>query len=189
MKKLIPLTDYLHVHDTAHILYFFEHTDSYVNNMMAYIKAGIERGHHLFVIENNHIYAMAEQKIRTLFSPEQQQCIHYVDSSHFYRCYGDFHIDTILKHFDEQVASVMKADITIRSWAHVEWRRLDDIVETLEEYERQSDCKVHDMGIMAVCAYAASDISASLLTKMMRSHEYLMTDHEFVRSSLYRRES
>lgn len=187
MTKLMQLTEYLQVPNTAHILYFFEDSNSYLNNMIAYIKAGIEQGHHLLIIENTNIFNIAQQRINTLFSSQQQTCIHHMDNYLFYLYYRDFHVHSIVEHFDRILTPFLNEKINIRTWAHVEWKESDDIARQLEQFEKLADCSVNDMGLMSVCAYAASDISASLLTTMMRSHEYIMTDSEFVRSSLYRR--
>lgn len=187
MTKMIELTKYQHVSSAAHILYIFEDIHYYLENMMAYIKAGIERNHHLFLIENSTIFSEAEQRIKESFSSEEQERIHHVDNYLFYRCYGDFHIQSIVEHFGEILDPFLKSNITIRTWAHVEWKEQDDISRKLEEFETLADCSVNEMGLMSVCAYAAADISASFQTTMMRSHEYLMTDTEFVRSSLYRK--
>ncbi|MBM7655279.1 hypothetical protein JOC76_004789 [Neobacillus cucumis] len=187
MTKMFQLSNDLEVSNSAHILYFFEDHNSYLNNMIAYIKAGIERNHHLLIIENKYLYNEAEKKINQLFSKEAQKFIHYIDNYLFYRCYGDFHIHSIVEHFGEILTPFFNEKMNIRTWAHVEWKEQDDISSKLEEFEHLADCSVNESGLMSVCAYSASDVSASLQTGMMKSHEYLMTDQEFVRSSLYRK--
>jgi len=186
MKKMISLTKYVDVPNAAHILYFFENNNNYIENLLAYIKDGLERGHHLLIIENPTIYTMVEPLIGKQFSNEQQKCIHYIDNYSFYGYYGDFHVHNIVENFGEILKPFFKDEISIRTWAHVEWKKLDDISSELEEFENLADCSVNGMGLMSVCAYAATDLSASLQTTLMRSHEYVMTDTELVRSSLYR---
>ncbi|WP_227938158.1 MEDS domain-containing protein [Alkalihalobacillus deserti] len=112
--------------------------------------------------------------------------MHHFDNHLFYRYYSDFHIHSIIENFSEILEPFLSENINIRTWAHVEWKKQDDISSKLEEFENLADCSVNEMGLMSVCAYDSSDVSASLQTTMMRSHEYLMTDREFVRSSLYR---
>jgi len=184
---MIPLTKFVQVPNTAHILYFFDDQSNYIENMIAYIKAGLERDHHLLIIENPAIYRLVEPLLGKFFSDEQLKCIHYIDNYTFYGYYGDFHVHSIVENFGEILQPFFNDTISIRTWAHVEWRKLDDIANKLEEFENLADCSVNGMGLMSVCAYASSDLSASLQTTMMRSHEYLMTDTEFVRSPLYRK--
>lgn len=187
MSKIVPLTNYMNLPNAAHILYFFENITNYTENMMAYIKAGLDRGHHLLIIENSTIYNEVKPWILKLFTNEQQKCIHHMDNYTFYNYYGDFHIQSILKNFDEVLEPFFSQDISIRTWAHVEWQKQDDISCKIEEFESLADFSVNNNGLMSVCAYDASDVTASLQTTMMRSHEYLMTDTELVQSTLYRK--
>lgn len=115
----------------------------------------------------------------------QQKNIHHIDNYLFYRCYGDFHIHNIVEHFSEILDPFSDENINIRTWAHVEWKEQDDISRKLEEFEDLADSSINEIGLVSVCAYNVGDVSASLQTTMMRNHEYLMTDKEFVRSSLY----
>jgi ubiquitin C-terminal hydrolase len=189
MKNRLQLTEYLQVSNAAHILYLFEDRNSYLENLIAYLDSGIEHGHHLLIIEKTTIFQEAAQRIDDLFSSEQKKRIHYLDNYLFYRHYGDFDTNKIVEHFREMFKHFLNQRKTIRTWAHVEWNILDDINRQLAEFEETANCCVDDLGIMSVCAYNSSDLSASLQTRLMRSHEYLMTDSEFVRSHLYKKNS
>lgn len=175
------------MNNSAHILYIFEENERYLDNMMAYIKAGIERNHHLIIIENSNLYSEAEKRINELFSIEEKKCIHHIDNYTFYGCHGDFHIHSVVEHFGEVLAPFFDKKINIRTWAHVEWKEQEGIFSKIAEFEHLAEFSVNEMRLMSVCAYTASDVTASLQTKMMRSHEYLMTDTELVRSTLYRK--
>lgn len=185
MTKFIPLTNYLKLSSPAHILYFYEDMNGYMKNMLAYIKAGIERDHHILLIEKTDIYNRLDLEIKKLFSDEEKKCIHYIDNYTFYRCYGDFHIKSIVKHFGEILTPFFEKEINVRTWANVVWNKEEDMSTTLKTYEQVADSSINAMGLMSVCAYAGSELSASLQNSLMRTHEYLMTDEEFVRSSLY----
>ncbi|WP_372447616.1 hypothetical protein [Neobacillus rhizophilus] len=76
--------------------------------------------------------------------------------------------------------------MSVRTWANVQWRNQENIEAELAAHEKLADCNVNEMGIMSVCAYSSSSISASLETRMMQSHEFLMTDIELVPSPLYK---
>ncbi len=185
LAKMIPLTKFLEVSSASHIVYVYEDKRYYIENLISYIKAGIERDHHLLIIENPTIYQEAEGMISELFSNEQQKRIHYVDNHSFYGYHRDFHVHSIVEHFGKILEPFFKDNIIIRTWAHVEWKNQDGISSKIEEFENLADCSVDEMGIMSVCAYTATDITASLQNTLMRSHEYLMTDKEFVRSTFY----
>ncbi|MFD2045495.1 MEDS domain-containing protein [Ornithinibacillus salinisoli] len=185
MTKLLPLTRKVEVPSTSHILYFFESITYYVENMLAYMKSGIDQGHHIIIIENPEIYKRAVKRINQLFSITEREYIHYVDNYSFYRCYGDFHINSIVDRFGNMLEPYLCENINVRTWAHVEWNDQVDITCTMDDYERVADCSVNKMGLMSICAYDATNANAALQTSLMRSHEFLMTDKELVRSSLY----
>ncbi|WP_018923980.1 MEDS domain-containing protein [Salsuginibacillus kocurii] len=189
MKRKIPLTKYIEVPDAAHIVYFFEDENDYIENVLAYICRGIEKGDHLLIIENNVIYEQIEKKATEMFSEEQLTYIHYIDNHSFYSYHQDYHIHSIVEHFHNTLEPFLTSNVTVRTWAHVEWEAKEDIERQLDEFEQLADCSVNEMGLVSVCAYPASAVSASLQTAMMRSHEYLMTDKELVRSSLYKKPS
>ncbi|MBP1947192.1 MEDS domain-containing protein [Virgibacillus litoralis] len=182
---MIPLTKYLQEFDSAHILYVFEEKNNYIENMMAYIKAGTESGHHLIIIENQNVFHEVEEKIKKLYSNEEQKYIHHIDNYSFYRSYTKSHMQSIVKHFHNKLNACINENSTIRTWAHVEWKSNNTSSNKLEEFDNIEDCSLSEIGIMSVCAYDASAISASLQTKLLRNHEYFMTDKELVRSSLF----
>ncbi|SET19186.1 MEDS: MEthanogen/methylotroph, DcmR Sensory domain [Oceanobacillus limi] len=181
---MVPLTEQLEITSASHILYIYENTDYYIENMLAYIKAGIAQEDHIVIIENPTIFKKIVYRLNGLFSRQQRELIHYIDNYSFYQCYGNFHTLSILNHFNELVDPFLNNN-TVRTWGHVEWKKQENIFNKLEKYERLVDYDVNEMGLMSVCAYDASSVSAALQTSMMRSHEYLMTDKELVRSSLY----
>ncbi|RTR36388.1 hypothetical protein EKG37_02185 [Robertmurraya yapensis] len=185
MEKMVQLTKFIQVNSSAHILYLYENTDTYINNLLAYIKTGIDRNHHLIIIENSTIYNLVEARINELFSSEDKNFIHHVDNYLFYRCYGDFHIHSIVEHFGELLDPFLNKKIDVRTWGHVEWKDQDDISKKIEDFENVADCSVNEMGLMSVCAYDSSKVNTHLQTAMMKSHQYLMTDKEFVQSPLY----
>lgn len=186
MTKKLGLTPHFQIESLDHILYIFENQNLYIQNLIAYIKTGIEKRHHLLIIENEKIYYEVKGIINTLFSSEEKDFIHYVDNVTFYGCYGDFHMHNIVEHFSDILDPFIKNNITIRTWAHVEWKEQDAISTKLEEFEQLADNAVNEIGIMSVCAYSGLELPASLQTTLMRSHKYLMTDQELFHSTLYK---
>ena len=105
----------------------------------------------------------------------------------FYGLYGDFHCESIVNHFSKIVKRFQDQHIPIRTWAHVEWKEQEDIFSKLVNYENVADQIVSSAGTISVCAYDGQQISASLQNHLLRNHEYLMTDHELVKSNLYKK--
>lgn len=185
MDNKVELTRYQDIPNTAHILYFYEDEDLYIDNMISYMKAGIERGHHLLIIENPKIYEKAVERMKTLLTPDEMEYIHYYDNQAFYDKHNCFQISKIVEHFSNALSPIFEKKLTARTWAHVDWLEQDHIEELLEEFEKEADYQVNNMGLISLCAYNAKDVPALLQTAMMKSHEFLMTDYELVKSSFY----
>lgn len=175
--------------DKAHILYCYETEEQYVKNAVAYIVSGVAYRHHFLVVETPALYALIESRLATLMPMDRYQpYVHYVDNLAFYCGDGAFHYQNTLRHFRDLLIPLLEKKITIRTWAHVEWEHREDFGQKLQEFEFHADAAVKDLGVLSVCAYDANLVPASLLLAMLRSHEYYMTDLEFVKSPLYRLE-
>ncbi|MRG87586.1 MEDS domain-containing protein [Salinibacillus xinjiangensis] len=181
MKDLISLTNNLMIHNSAHILYFYEDNQYYLQNLISYINEGIKRNHHIIVIEELPFWKEVQKRVHK----DKHKYIHFVDNQQYYQCYGDFNIHHIIQSFSDLLEPLLNEKLEVRTWAHVDWKKQDNIIEKLDEFECLADCSVKNMGLMSVCAYDATKVSASIQTRLMRSHEYLMTDQELVQSSLY----
>ncbi|MCF8565687.1 MEDS domain-containing protein [Alicyclobacillus tolerans] len=185
-EQLLPLTEFLRISNCGHILYFYETLEQYVANAVAYVTTGIEYGHHILIVEKDDIYPLIDRELKQIFDDsEYQNYVHYIDSGSFYGIHGDFHYWSIVAYFGKVIQSLFKNNITIRTWAHVQWKEQDNILLKLDEFEQVADKSVSEMELMSVCAYDANAVSASLLTRMLHSHAFYMTDNELVQSPLY----
>lgn len=185
-NTIMQLTKKLQVSNGGHILYFYDDLPHYINNALSYIVTGLEQEHHILFIDSKERTHLIEEKLKQVLSDEQRMKVHFYDSCVFYALHGDFHCQSIVNHFGDILKPFLESQISVRTWAHVEWKEQDGIVDVLEEYEFIADSSVNGMGLISVCAYDAKSVPASLLTKLMRSHEYLMTDDELIRSNLYK---
>ncbi|MDT3427082.1 signal transduction histidine kinase/CheY-like chemotaxis protein [Paenibacillus forsythiae] len=169
-------------------MYTYDDIDSYIDNAVSYVVTGIHQGCHILFIDNEVTYRRLLGRLEEALSADQLEDVHYVDNFEFYRQYGDFHCDSIINHFERILKPFLDRQIRVRTWAHVQWnaRERDQIHITLEEFERKADSSVIGNGLMSVCAYNAREISASLQNVLLKTHEYLMTDREFIISPLHK---
>ncbi|WP_150266004.1 MEDS domain-containing protein [Paenibacillus tepidiphilus] len=187
--QAIPLNSLTSVNDGGHIIYLFEDSARYIDNALSYIATAIEHGHHILLIEQPGTYQDILHMLEEMISPDQLQYLHYANNIDYYGSRGDFDFRHILTHFEEITASFRQQNVSIRTWANVmTWGDHDEskISGNLMTYERHTCGAVRDFGMVSVCAYNSDAISATLQTKLMREHEYVMTDQEFFKSPLYR---
>ncbi|WP_079508784.1 MEDS domain-containing protein [Mesobacillus jeotgali] len=180
-KKIQQLT--LDVNETqeGHIFYYSHELDCYVRNAVTYIISGIEQEEHVLLVENDRIYPLIEGHLNKLLTREQLSRLHFINNYDFYWRNGNFHPPTILSfYFSDIVGSYLEDNLSIRTWAHIEWGNQEDIFEDLEEFENQVNHLMQDVKVIAVCAYDANRVSDTFKKRLMKSHGYFMTDEDII---------
>ncbi len=170
-----------------HIFYLSRDPEIYINNAVSYIESGISQGQTLFVIENSARYEVIYSRLKQRLTDEQLLNVHYEDNEAFYKRHGNFHTPTIIKHLTQLIEPFLEKGKVIKTWSHVDWGAQDAIIDKLETYESCADACINEAGITSVCAYNASNVSHALKQILMERHEFFMTDHEFIRSDLFKR--
>jgi PAS domain S-box-containing protein len=186
-QQSVRLTQMMEISNYGHILYIYDSIENYIENTITFIVTGIEQKNHLLIIDNFENYKRINHRLQELLSDEDRECIHYVDNFEFYRLYGDFHCESIVNHFSKIIKPFKNQQISIRTWANVEWKEQDDMLSKLEHFENMADHAVNDSEIVSVCSYNGNQISARLQNKMLENHEYFMTDTELMKSNLYKK--
>jgi PAS domain S-box-containing protein len=186
-KKKIQLTQMMQISNHGHILYISDEINHYIENAVSYILTGIEQGHQVVIIENLLRYEYIYQRLQEELSQGELAKVHFMDNHEFYQCYIDFHCESIINHFAKRIKQFQEQHISIRTWAHVKWKEQGEILSKLDNYECMADNNVCSSGLISVCAYDGHEISAALHNVLLRNHEYLMTDHELVKSPLYKK--
>ncbi|GAA4713802.1 MEDS domain-containing protein [Brevibacillus fulvus] len=180
----IPLTSKINITTGSHILYFYNDLQGYVENASSFILSGIQMGQHVIFIDSPERYQLILDQLGESLGPHQDK-LQYIDHYHFYEMYGDFHFERVLLNLNNAINPYISEAIPIRLWGHVDWVDQPGILKKLHSYESQCDITISDLGFLTVCAYDGTSVPAAIQIEMMRSHEYLMTDHELVLSNLY----
>ncbi|WP_050180562.1 MEDS domain-containing protein [Domibacillus robiginosus] len=165
----------------GHIFYYFEDTNKYVENAVAYIMAGIEQGGQVFVAENSRLYCLIQDKLQSLLNSEQMNRICYSNNFDFYFSKGTFHPEALMKHCRQAVDSLVEKEVPVRTWGHIEWGKEHKLDREIEIYEKKLDQMLFLDHIASVCAYDASRVSESLKRTLLESHEFFMTDDEIMK--------
>lgn len=179
------LTDFVEVSNSGHILYVYDDMEQYLNNAIAFIHTGINQGHHIIFIDNSDRYQKIIKKLKANRIIETLDRIHYLDNYEFYQLYGNLHGDAIVHHFGKITEPFFKQNVTLRTWAHVEWKEQLDVFNKIKDFECTADQCVNEMGLISVCAYNGQHITGTFHNMLLSNHEYVMTDLKFSKSSLY----
>ncbi|WP_243835109.1 MEDS domain-containing protein [Alicyclobacillus sacchari] len=184
MQSTIALTHHVQVENGAHVLYFYMNQDVYIANAIAFIETAMEQQQHVILIESSSLWSAISQAWQQRHG-DMPTSICYVDNGGFYGMTGDFRPDHVHRRLNQAVDPYITQARPVRLWGHVQWTDEVDIEEKLYRYETSCDFTVSELGFLTVCAYDAHQVPASVQIEMMRTHPYLMTDRELIRSNLY----
>lgn len=169
----------------AHILYLFENQVSYLENVVSFTTDGVYMGNLVVVVDYVEIYHLVLERLSVQFSADELQRVFFIECHNFYGADTLFDSGSIIEHFEERVESLPHSDHAILTWARVVWKEQPDISIKIAKCELLADNSVRMLQTVSVCAYDGGEIDANLLVRLQRSHDYFMTDKEFVRSPLY----
>lgn len=179
-QKIDQFTKDLMQEAGGHILYYIHNQERYIENTVAYIVSGVEQGDRVFVIENERLSPAIVSKTKQLLSKEQFAKVHFINNFDFYSLHGEFNSMKITDYFSSIVNPYIEAQDSIRTWAHVEWGKVNDVIKTIGEYEMNANKTVSEMGIISVCAYDAERVPEELQETLMKNHDFFMTDDEIL---------
>ncbi|MGG4488175.1 MEDS domain-containing protein [Metabacillus idriensis] len=175
-SKIDQFTKDLHQSTGGHILYFIHDQERYIENTIAYIVSGAERGDRVFVIENERLSPVIVNKSKELLSKEQFAKVHFINNFDFYSLHGEFNSTKITAYFTSIINPYLQDNDPIRTWAHVEWGQVNDVIKTIGEYEMNANKTISELGILSVCAYDAERVPEGLQEPLMNNHDIFMTD-------------
>lgn len=176
--KITQQTKELQQSNGGHIFYEYQDIESYINNTVSYILAGIEQGDHVIVIENDRLYPLIKDALEMELNKDDLHKIHRVNNFDFYCFKGDFNTETVISYFKKYVEPFLEKNISIRTWAHVEWADKEQLAYYVGEYEKEVDKTVIEFGLTTICAYDQSRVSEELRQTLLSCHRYYMTDNE-----------
>lgn len=168
----------------GHIYYSFTNIDNYLENAVSYIVDGIGNDEHILLVENDRNIRLINRMLSTKLNKVQLQQVHFMNNFDFYFSNGDFHPHTVFQHFVRNVEPYLKGNVVVRTWGLIEWKCELAFMDQVEEYEKKLDSFLKTKeNIISVCAYDANRTPECLREALMRCHDVLMSDDEFIYTS------
>jgi len=187
MADTIPLTEHLHVTSGAHIVYFYDERDCYIANAISFIRTGFEQNQHVIYVDSLERYGVVKDALEREYDGKTLETLKFIPNDDFYMMSVVFHMDHVFRNFKDAVQPFLDKHLPVRVWGHVDWGTQDDLLDRLYAYECHCDEAIAKYGVLTVCAYEAERVSAKIQNRMLRTHEYMMTDSELTLSNLYSR--
>lgn len=169
----------------VHVLYSYEEAQSYIEQVVAYTKHGIQAGEHIILIENPRMSPKIHKQLKNELSNEQMKLVHFVKSFDFYFSSGSYHPPAIQAYFEKILKPLLEEQARFRAWAHVEWASNEIPMHLIEDLEKIIDVAVKDHDFPLICAYANQLLPDTLKTLLLETHPYVLVEDDVVVSEQY----
>lgn len=169
----------------VHVLYSYEERKNYIDQVLAYAKAGVEAGDYVILIENSRLTPIIKAELKDQLTKQQMEFIHFVNSFEFYCSSGSYHPPSIQAYFEKTVEPYLSQKLAFRSWAHVEWATLEDPYFLVRDFEKVIDNAVNELEFPLICAYENKLMPENIKTMLLETHPYVLVEGEMVVSDLY----
>ena len=170
---------------SVHVLYSYNEMESYIKQVVNYIREGIFAGDYVILIENDRIYPLIEKELDILLSKDQMKLVHRINNFDFYYSSGSYHPPAIQDYFNKTVQPYVENKISFRSWAHVEWTTMKDPLHLIEDFEKVVDEAVNQLSFPLICAYKGERMPEYLKTILMETHPYVLVEDDLIASEQY----
>ena len=169
----------------VHVLYSYEGTKDYIEQVVAYAKHGVEAGDYVILIENPRLSPKIQAELEIQLTKAQMEFIHFVKSYDFYYSSGSYHPPAIQAYFEKTVEPYLEKGSTFRSWAHVEWATMEDPIHLVADFEKIIDVAVKEFQFPLICAYANKSMPDSIKTMLLETHPYILVEDDVIVSDRY----
>ncbi|WP_179218820.1 ATP-binding protein [Saccharibacillus sp. O23] len=184
-ERIMELNRTVSVSSGGHILYLYDDESLYFDNAAAYLTSGAHAGDLAIFIDRSDRIARIQKRISSLLDDRELERIVYVDAERFYGVDVSFEHKKVMGEFGKLAELHFSSESAgIRIWTHVAWKKEHGVEAELENLERLAQRAVQNSRIVAVCAYRGDSISSALQIKLLRQHDYVMTDDELSSTDL-----
>ncbi|WP_303965640.1 MEDS domain-containing protein [Sporosarcina ureae] len=181
----------------GHVVYTYTDRNKYLERATSYVAEGLDKNHIILYVDRPTSYASVIENLKNIgYTEEQMDNIYFVDTDIAYKTHESFNPEAILKDLHDFFDPHVKEGNMLRGWGLVTWRPQSKktIVPSIALHEQNFDdffSRVANItgNYINICAYDSVSLSGSLLIELLQTHEYHMTDTNFLPSHLYKKES
>ncbi|OCA81592.1 hypothetical protein A8F94_22245 [Bacillus sp. FJAT-27225] len=160
----------------GHVFYNTYSPDRYIDNLLLFIRSGLNQGQHCLIIENDRLWLRAKSRFSKNFTSKQLERVIHINNFDFYYYTGDFHTETIVDYFSKILSPYKERKFEVRTWTHVEWGNDIDMNTKIKQFEQKAEEDVSKLKLLAVCAYDGERLNKSLIESLHATHNYYLSD-------------
>jgi len=179
--NITHLTEQIPLLNGSRILYCYDSVNSYLDNALAYLTHSVEHANYVFVIDNHDHCEQLRKRLLSVLSAAKLAAIQYVDSA---LLPNERSTEEYLQQACLRIQTQVSQPITVRVWAHEERSTVSADDYRQNGISRMNNSMLADLQSITVHAYPAWKLSGSSQLQLLKHHDYMMTDHEFVQSPL-----
>ncbi|WP_353654076.1 MEDS domain-containing protein [Bacillus sp. ISL-55] len=161
----------------GHGIYFFQDQDRYISNVVDFVVSGLERDEYSIIVENDRIIPLIQKRLKDLLDESRLEKVNFINNYDFYYAKGDFSVNSIFDFLPNLIEGYSE-NLTVRSWAHVEWRDEPAVSKKLMSSEKEADEIVTETNLLSICAYDSDRVSEELKQSLLACHNLLLNDKE-----------
>ncbi|ARK22048.1 ATP-binding protein [Sporosarcina ureae] len=180
----------------GHVVYTYTDRNKYIEHATSYVAEGLDKNHIILYVDQPASFAAVKDNLRNAgYTEEQMDHIYFVDTDMAYETHANFNAEAVLKNLNDFFDPHIVEGNVLRGWGLVTWRpqNIKTLIPSVALHEQNFDdffSRVANItkNYINVCAYDSLSLSGSLLTELLQTHEYHMTDTNFLPSHLYKKQ-
>ena len=180
----------------GHVVYTYTDRSKYIEHATSYVAEGLDKNHIILYVDQPTSFAAVKENLRNAgYTEEQMNHIYFVDTDMAYETHDNFNAEAVLKNLNDFFDPHIIEGNVLRGWGLVTWRpqNIKTLIPSVALHEQNFDdffSRVAQItgNYINVCAYDSLSLSGSLLTELLQTHEYHMTDTNFLPSHLYKKQ-
>lgn len=161
----------------GHGIYFFQDQARYISKVVDFVVSGIERDEYSIIVENDRLIPLIQKRLKDLFDESRLEKVKFINNYDFYYAKGDFSINSIFDFLPNLIEGYTE-NLTVRSWAHVEWRDEPEVSKKLMGSEIEADEIVTETKLLSICAYDSERVSKELKEGLLTCHNFFINEKE-----------
>ncbi|MFP7298716.1 helix-turn-helix domain-containing protein [Neobacillus niacini] len=174
LPDTLKISEILKKENNSQILYLTSNFENYFEHVITFILIAYEKGNHYIVFDSESNLRQIKQKLKFIFPEDDfMEHIHYINHAT-----NQEEIDVIMS----SLITNLRKDASLLIWGRI---LHDSTIDQTKLTETINLLKGRN--ILFTCVYDSSLLSAYTQLELMRSYPFLMTDHELVRSPLFKR--
>jgi hypothetical protein len=97
----------------GHILYYYKNAETYLENVVHFLREGVESGSHIMLVENDRNLIEINKRLKLELSENERTQVHYINNFDFYYANKCFSPEAVVQHFLTNIGPYINNDVPV----------------------------------------------------------------------------